>query len=138
MAYEHSVTRPTTKILYSDFDITFAKHPATRDLARLTNRQAVTQSVRNLILCAHWERPFRSSIGTSIRKLLFENISPIIAAQLRSQVKFAIDNHEPRARYIDCQVVADPDNNGYNVTVTFAINNEPATTTISIFLERVR
>ena len=48
---------------------------ATNDVARLTDIEVVKRSVRNLILTNQFERPFHPEIGSSIRDLLFENMT---------------------------------------------------------------
>ena len=58
---------------YSDLNLNFTKNPATNDVARLTDVEAVRRSVRNLILTNEFERPFHPEIGSSIRGLLFES-----------------------------------------------------------------
>ena len=43
--------------IYSDLNLNFTKNPATKDVARLTDVEAVKRSVRNLILTNRFERP---------------------------------------------------------------------------------
>ena len=55
---------------YSDLNLNFTKNPATNDVARLTDIEAVKRAVRNLVLTNQFERPFHPEIGSSIRDLL--------------------------------------------------------------------
>ena len=68
--------------LYSDLNLNFNKNPATKDIAKLKDVEAVKRSVRNLILTNRFERPFHPEIGSDIRALLFENMTPTIQTLL--------------------------------------------------------
>ena len=62
----------TTQIVrqYSDLDLNFTIHPVKKDINRNLGERAVINSVKNLILTNHYERPFQPNIGSNIRKLL--------------------------------------------------------------------
>jgi len=126
-----------TKI-YSDIDFTFTKKPVTADVALSYDSQAVIRSVRNLLLTKHYERPFNPDLGSNIDALLFEMISPLTSAALEREIQTTIENYEPRALIQSVQVNAQPDNNAYNVTLTFYIENATLPTTVTLLLERNR
>ena len=69
----------TTQIVrqYSDLDLNFTIHPVKKDINRNLGERAVINSVKNLILTNHYERPFQPNIGSNIRRLLFENLEPL-------------------------------------------------------------
>jgi phage baseplate assembly protein W len=123
---------------YSDLDLDFIAHPTTKDVAIKTGADAIKRSVRNLILTNFYEKPFRPGIGSSAIRLLFDNMSPLVANFLQNAITEVIQNYEPRVQIVRVQVDMDYDNNGYNVRLDFIVlnRNEPLTTTI--FLERVR
>ena len=116
----------------------FTKNPATKDVARLTDVEAVKRSVRNLILTNRFERPFHPEIGSSIRDLLFETITPLNAILLQDRVEEVIDNFEPRANINQVIVQDEIDRNRYKVTVSFYVVNTPEPVTITEFLQRLR
>ena len=82
---------------YSDLNLNFTRNPATGDVARLTDIEAVKRSVRNLILTNQFERPFHPEIGSSVRALLFENVTPLNAILLEDRIREVIINFEERA-----------------------------------------
>ena len=84
--------------IYSDLDLNFAVTPGKKDVNKKKDIEAVKQSVRNLILTNHYERPFHPEIGSSVRSLLFENINPITTNILKRAIGEVITNFEPRAR----------------------------------------
>ena len=123
---------------YRDLDLSFNIHPVKKDISKHLNEYAVINSVKNLISTNFFERPFRPQIGSGLRSLLFENVDPIISAQIERAIQETITNYEPRVEISDVFVTAYPDENRYNVTMTFFIINNPNPITIDFFLERIR
>ena len=70
--------------------------------------------------------------------MLFENVSPIISATLEKEILNTIKNHEPRANVTDVTVSVMPDENKYQATITFYIENATLPTTVTLLLERNR
>lgn len=123
---------------FRDLDLKFNIHPVKKDVTKHVNEYAVINSVKNLISTNFYERPFRPEIGSGIRNLLFENVDPVIAAQLERAIQETILNYEPRVQIYDIQTKPSPDENRYDVTLTFFIINNPNPITIDFFLERIR
>jgi len=123
---------------YSDLNLNFTKNPATNDVARLTDIEAVKRAVRNLVLTNQFERPFHPEIGTSIRDLLFETITPLNAVLLEDRIREVIVNFEPRAELTGIQVFDEIDNNQYRVIINFRVINSSEGVTITEFLQRLR
>jgi phage baseplate assembly protein W len=128
----------TLNKIYSDIDFTFTKKPVLGDVALSYDNQSVIRSIRNLLLTKFYERPFNPSLGSNIETLLFEPISSLTTSAIEQNIKQTIENYEPRA--ILKSVVAQPDeeNNAYNVTITFFLQNATQPTTVTLFLERNR
>tara|TARA_R100000231_G_scaffold125233_1_gene95561 strand:+ start:600 stop:1043 length:444 start_codon:yes stop_codon:yes gene_type:complete len=125
--------------IYSDLDLNFALTPGKKDVSKKKDIEAVKQSVRNLILTNHYERPFHPEIGSSVRSLLFENINPITTNILKRAIGEVITNFEPRARLSAIDCFPDIDRNGYEVTIHFYIVNMPGEQVqLETFLERAR
>ena len=123
---------------YSDLNLNFTKNPATNDVARLTDVEAVKRAVRNLVLTNQFERPFHPEIGTSIRDLLFETITPLNAVLLEDRIREVIVNFEPRAELTGIQVFDEIDNNQYRVIINFRVISSSEDVTITEFLQRLR
>lgn len=116
----------------------FTVHPVKKDIAKHLNEYAVINSVKNLISTNFYERPFRPEIGSGLRSLLFENVDPIISAQIERAIIETILNYEPRVNVTEVIATAYPDENRYNISMTFFIINNPNPITIDFFLERIR
>jgi phage baseplate assembly protein W len=127
-----------TNRTFSDLDLNFKLHPVKKDVNILLNELAISNSIKNLVLTNHYERPFQPEVGSNIRKLLFDNLDSITAANIERELKETIDNFEPRAKVHKVTAIAAPDQNGYKMKLEFFVLNNTSPITINFFLERVR
>jgi phage baseplate assembly protein W len=127
-----------TERVFRDLDLNFAIHPIRKDINTHVNEFAVINSVKNLVLLNHYEKPFQPEIGSNIRRLLFEQVDSITAAQIEREIIETVDNFEPRVRTSKVTAIAAPDENGYRIEMEFFIINNPDPITIKFFLERIR
>lgn len=125
-------------IVYTDLDLAFNIHPVKDDLVMSVNEKAVTRSVRNLVLTNHYERPFQSEIGSNVRKMLFEPITPLTENYVQREIYDVITAYEPRARNVVVQVSGDPDGYSLKVNIIFYIENSTRPTVVDMLLERTR
>ena len=124
---------------YKDLNLNFARHPITKDITPITDAAAVKRSVRNLVQYGHYEKPFHPEIGSGVRDILFENMTPITANALQRKIQDTIKNFEPRALLASVEVIPNFDNNRYEVIVEFYLQNAPnELVDISFALERLR
>ena len=124
---------------YRDLDLFFSRKNGTNDITKITDIEAVKMSVRNLILTNFYEKPFHPEIGSGIRDMLFENMTPITAVVLARKVEDVIENFEPRARLIGVRALPNLDRNEYEVTIEFFVVNAPTELVdMTVFLEVLR
>ena len=124
---------------YSDLDLFFGKKTSDKDISKVTDVQAVKRSVRNLVLLNHYEKPFHPEIGSGVRDLLFENMTPLTAQVLSQKIQDVINNFEPRAQLAGVEVIPRFDSNTYEVIVEFYMVNAPAELIdLAFTLERLR
>ena len=139
MSKTQALTANTIKsIVYSDFFTDFSRHVNTGQLNKKTNEDAVKQSVRNLLLTDHYERPFQPKIGSNLRALLFENWTPALQLQCEKYIEEVFDLYEPRADLLNIQVVPNIDGHAISVTISFRIINSTEPTTLELLVERTR
>tara|TARA_B100001564_G_scaffold330244_1_gene315328 strand:+ start:92 stop:517 length:426 start_codon:yes stop_codon:yes gene_type:complete len=124
--------------IYQDLNLDFQKNTATNDIQKLTDIEAVKRSVRNLIKLNHYEKPFHPEIGSNLRAMLFENITPQINHAISKQIDLLIRNYEPRCRLVQLNVQPDLDRNGYRASISFYVVNQPDRVEVETFLERIR
>ena len=123
---------------FSDLDFNFTAHPVTGDVTRKYDEEAIKQSVKNLVLTQNYERPFHSEIGSQLRGLLFEPVTPMLNLLIKRAITDTITNFEPRVSLIDVGVNFLPDNNSVYVTIVFAIVNTTRPVTVDLVLKRTR
>jgi len=125
--------------LYSDIDLFFGPKVGSKDVSKITNFTAVKRSVRNLILTNPYEKPFHPEIGSGVRDILFEPMTPITAYVLTMKIEEVIENFEPRARLVGVRALPNLDNNAYEVTIEFYVVNAPTElVNMEVLLERLR
>ena len=125
--------------LYRDIALSFETNAATKDVIIKKDVDAVKQSVKNLILTNHFERPFHPEIGSGITNLLFEPLDPITANSLSRVIGEVITNFEPRAQVVSVDARPNAEANSYEVTIDFRVINVPGElVSLTTMLERSR
>ena len=128
----------STSRQYKDLDLNFLIHPVRKDINKHKNEMAVINSIKNLMMTNHYERPFQPDLGSNVRRLLFENLDKITAISMEREIRQVVQNYEPRAQIKTLDILPDVDNNGFSVRMEFYIMNMTDPVTINFFLERVR
>ena len=124
---------------YVDLDLFFGRKSSNSDVQDLTNIKAVKRSVRNLILTNFGEQPFPPELGSGVRDMLFENMTPITAIILSRKIEDVINNFEPRVNLVGVRAEPDLDRNLYDVTIEFYVVNQPTELQdLSVMLEVLR
>ena len=124
---------------WRDLDLFFGKKQASKDINKVVSIQAVKRSIRNLVLLNHYEKPFHPEIGSGVRDMLFELMTPITAFILAKKIEDVIENFEPRAKLVGVRALPNLDRNEYEVTVEFYVVNTPTELIdLTIFLEVLR
>ena len=124
---------------YTDLDLFFSKKATSKDISKVTDIQAVKRSIRNLVLTNHYEKPFHPEIGSGVRGILFEPMTPLTAHVLTRKIEDVIENFEPRARLISVRAQPNLDRNEYECTIEFYVVNTPTELVdLTLFLERLR
>ena len=124
--------------IYKDLNLDFQQNTATKDIQKMLDFESVKRSVRNLINLNYYEKPFHPEIGSNLRGLLFENITPQISHYIGKQIEMLIKNYEPRCRLVDVSNRPNLDKNGYSVSISFYVVNTPNPVVVETFLERLR
>ena len=124
--------------IYKDLNLDFQKNTATGDIQKLTDVESVKRSVRNLINTNHYEKPFHPEIGSNLRAMLFENITPQMTHVISKQIEMLLKNYEPRCRLVQVNTQPMFDRNGYAAQISFYVVNHPEPVQVETFLERLR
>ena len=120
-------------------DLFFGRKTTSKDINKVTDVQAVKRSIRNLVLTNHYEKPFHPEIGSGVRDILFEPMTPLTAHILTRKIEDVIKNFEPRARLMGVTALPNLDRNEYECTIEFYVVNTPTELVdLTVFLERLR
>jgi phage baseplate assembly protein W len=124
---------------FKDLDLFFSKNQGNGDVNKITGVEAVKRSIRNLVLLNFYEKPFNPQIGSDVRYLLFENMSPLTSVVLAEAIEDVIEDFEPRARLISVRAFPNFERNEYEVTIEFFVTNTPTELVdMTVFLEVLR
>ena len=138
--YDATQTNESTRSskIFKDLNLDFQQNVATKDIQKITDVESVKRSVRNLLSTNHYEKPFHPEIGSNLRGMLFELMTPQMNHVITKQIENLINNYEPRCRLV--QVFTQPmfDRNGYSVQISFYVQNYPNPVVVESFLERLR
>ena len=138
--YDATQTNESTRSskIFKDLNLDFQQNTATKDIQKLTDVESVKRSVKNLINTNHYEKPFHPEIGSNLRGMLFELMTPQMNHVISKQIENLINNYEPRCRLVEVANRPNLDRNGYSVSVSFYVVNVPNPVTVETFLERLR
>ena len=138
--YDATQTNESTRSskIYKDLNLGFEQNTATKDIQKIKDIEAVKRSVRNLINTNHYEKPFHPEIGSNLRAMLFELMTPQMNHVISKQVENLINNYEPRCRLVQVHTQPEFDRNGYSVQISFRVQNHPDEVIVESFLERLR
>ena len=124
--------------IFKDLNLDFQANTATKDIQKMLDVEAVKRSVRNLINLNHYEKPFHPEIGSNLRGMLFENITPQMTHAISKQIDLLLKNFEPRCRLVQINVQPFIERNGYRASISFFVVNTPERVEVETFLERLR
>ena len=136
-ATQTNESKKSSKI-FKDLNLDFQQNTATKDIQKITDVESVKRSVRNLINTNHYEKPFHPEIGSNLRGMLFELMSPQMNHLITKQIENLINNYEPRCRLVQVHTQPEFERNGYNVQISFYVQNYPDPVVVESFLERLR
>jgi len=128
----------TNKKSYADLSFDFTANPQTGDVATVKDAVSVKRGIKNILLTAPFERLFQPEVGSGIKNILFEPMTPLTEQRLSDACRDAIEAWEKRASVIDIAVISDEEYNRYRVAIKFSINNSLVTEQVDVFLNRER
>ena len=123
---------------YADLSFDFTANPQTGDVATVRDDVSVKRGIKNILLTSPYERLFQPEVGSGIKNLLFEPMTPLTEQRLSDACADAIDAWEKRASVIDIAVISEEDYNRYRVAIKFSINNSLVEEQVDVFLNRER
>jgi len=123
---------------FNDIDLLFNINTTTKDINKLSNEDAIKQSIQSLIRTINYERKFHPEIGCQITSLLFDNFEPKNVSVMKQTIQNVINQFEPRARLLNVDINDSIDRNELEVNVTFKMTNVNLPITVTTTLTRAR
>lgn len=131
------LTRGQT-VTYSDFGKDLELSPINFDVARKIDEAAIKESIRNILLTDRGERLFNPNLGSDLRALFFDHITPDTEYGIEQTIRNALEAYEPRCNIISIKTLGSPDYNSITVNIIFSIINRSEPISYNVILNRVR
>jgi phage baseplate assembly protein W len=148
--YKKGMPMPISDFQFIDFDIDLNKNPFSNDISVVGDRNAIRQSIMNIVLTSPGEKRFNDDFGVSLRDYLFELWTPHQSSMLELDIKIAIARLEPRA-VVDSVIFEEDSDvakqgssgiaNQLNLTINYTILNgrkSKLRDTLRVALQKVR
>ena len=123
---------------FKDISLSFKPHPVTADIMTLSKEKAIQRSVRNLVQTGVRER-FYSELGTDVTDSLFGFVDFATGSVIAQQIVDLLENFERRITNIKVVAEPRPDNNEFEVQISYTIVGEdPIVQEYEFILEATR
>ena len=106
---------------YRDIAFSFFANPMNGDVGKKVGASAVKGAILSILKTNYNERLFDPEFGTDIRGSLFEQMNPITEQRMRKKIEAAIARHEPRAEVLGVSVIAQEEQNRYEISILFNV-----------------
>jgi len=123
---------------FSDINLSMKRNPVTKDLDEITNEQAVSASVYNILATGPYERLFRPDLGAGLKEMLFEPLNQLTATRIESRIRSAIELQEPRVVCKTVTVIPNEERQLYDIFVTCEIKDTKQEIEITQTLQKGR
>lgn len=107
------------RYVHSDFDIDLSKNDTTKDLVKLTEAEAIKNSIRNILFTNKGERLFNPEFGSDLKMYIYEQVTMIKAEEIRMNIQNQLRMFEDRIVNLSVEVLAIPQRNTFHINITF-------------------
>ena len=123
---------------FLDVDLTFKRNQITNDVRVKSDAVAINQSLKNLILTNHFERPFDPEFGGNIWEMIFEPLDSFSVINIEERIQRAIKIKEPRVENLRIKIRPLREENTVIVKIYYTVPRSDAEQTTQFSIERVR
>lgn len=121
---------------FKDISLSFLKNPFTKDVASVSNEEAIKQSIKNIVLTSPGEKFFNPNFGSKVSTLLFEQLDPFLIDSIRSEILNTISNYEKRVKIVTLKCIPDYEDNAITVYLEYQIIGLPLVENLEFILKR--
>ncbi|MDE3023024.1 MAG: GPW/gp25 family protein [Pseudomonadota bacterium] len=126
-----------SKFKFRDISSSFITHPLTGDLAVVTDFNAVSQAIKDIVLTTSTERHFdQINYGCGIERFLFNLDTAEFESDLKELIIGQIGAFEPRAVLDNVFIDSIPHDHQMVITIRFGIRTYDLKEDLKIFLQR--
>ena len=104
-----------------EFNTTLNRKIEGNDLKVDFDETAIRNSLKNLFNTKPGQRFLFPLYGLDLHQYLFEAVSEFNGQLIGEKIVTSIENFEPRVSVVECNVVAMPDDNQYDITIIVSI-----------------
>jgi phage baseplate assembly protein W len=119
----------------SEFSTSLNKKIEGNDVKVDFDESAIRNSLRNLFNTKPGQRFLFPVYGLDLNQYLFEAVSEINGQMIGEKIVTSIENYEPRVSVLECNVIAKPDDNEYDITIVVKIPIFNSTASINTLLD---
>tara|TARA_R100000008_G_scaffold31692_1_gene17688 strand:+ start:780 stop:1181 length:402 start_codon:yes stop_codon:yes gene_type:complete len=106
---------------FKDISMSFKYNPLSGDLIALKNENAISRSIRNIVMTTPGEKIMDPAFGSNLGSILFENVDEISAIAIKDEIESSLKNYEPRVKLMELLVDPNYDNNQFDVVISYQI-----------------
>lgn len=125
-------------IYYSDISKIGKDFTGKKDIAILTNEQALTESIKNILSTEPGERVMNPKFGCSLGRYLFEPIDAVTSVSLKKSIEDAIRQFESRVDNLKIIVTPNEDQNTYDIDIIYNMKTVTNEQKLKISLNKIR
>lgn len=115
---------------FKDINLSFKKHPVTKDLLTIRNEDAIKRSVKNIIFTKLGEKFFDPDFGSRVTDALFELDTTFPEIPLENEIKSVLEAYEPRIDNINVEVTVNGEDHELLAVIQYDIVGLPVDTQI--------
>ena len=126
-----------TRTIY--FDLDKSGTPENGDVSLLTNKDAVSASILNIISTEPKERPYKQrDFGARLRRFLFEPVDRVTAIDMLEEIETAINRWESRAKNLNVEITPLEDEQTFKIKINATTDESNKPIEVETTLERIR
>lgn len=93
------------------------------DIVTDTDIQAIRNSLKNIFTTKKGQMLLSPDFGTNLEQFLFEPVNDTYAKVIGNAILNGIENYEPRINVLSVNVIQDPENSLYKITLIYEFIN---------------
>lgn len=121
---------------YADLDLAFTKHPATKDVMKKIDVEAVKGAMRNILLSNTGSKAFDMYYGLGLQAAVFEMNDTLTQIAIERSIKEKLALYEPRVEVES--IVFDYDDVSVAIEIYYYVVGVAQLQTLNIAIERAR